>query len=467
MFEALSDKLQGVFRRFRGRARITARDLVDGLREVRLALLDADVPFKVVKDFNERIKERALGAEVSEALDPAQQLIQNVFDELVALLGVEGAPIAVAPQPPTVIVLCGLQGGGKTTSAAKLAQRLRKDGKRPMLVATDIHRPAAIRQLEIVGEQVSVPVFRMGDQTHPADIAKAAVAHARQNGLDTLIVDTAGRLHTDDEMMGEIRAVVDAVHPHEILLVLDALTGQDAVTVAEAFHAQLEFDGCILTKMDSDARGGAALSVRAITGVPLKFIGVGEKLDALDVFHPDRIARRILGMGDVLSLIEKTQEAFDQDEAVRMQQKLRKEGRDLADFLKQIQQMRRMGPLKQIMEMLPQGFLDAFGGGRPGMDEMDPREIDRIEAIIYSMTPEERQSPDVLNTSRKRRVARGSGTTVADVNSLLKQFHQTQQMVRHMVAPPVDPRSRPKGTQTRSATKKSKQQKKKHKKSRR
>lgn len=433
MFETLSDKLQGVFRRFRGRARLTERDLEEGLREVRLALLDADVHFKVVREFSNKVKERALGTEVSEALDPAQQVIKIVFEELVSLLGSDESQIAYAESPPTVIVLCGLQGGGKTTTAAKLAVLTKKQTHRPLLVATDIHRPAAIRQLEVVGEQVGVPVFKLGEQTHPADIARAAVTYAEQNGFDVVIIDTAGRTHTDAAMMEEIRAVVEAASPDQVLLVLDALTGQDAVNVAEAFAAEVAFDGVILTKMDGDARGGAALSVRAVSGVPIKFIGVGEKLDALDPFHPDRIARRILGMGDVLSLIEKSQQAFDQEQAARMQQKLMNEGLDLEDFLQQIQQMRRVGPLGQILEMLPKGLLDAVGGGGLPADAMDPREIDRVEAIVYSMTPDERRDPDKLNTSRKRRIARGSGTTLADVNSLLKQFHQTQVMMKQMV----------------------------------
>ncbi|MBP7560837.1 MAG: signal recognition particle protein [Armatimonadetes bacterium] len=433
MFETLSDKLQGVFRRFRGRARLTERDLDEGLREVRLALLDADAHFSVVREFNNKVKERALGAEVSEALDPAQQVIKIVFDELVALLGADESKITYADTPPTVIVLCGLQGGGKTTTAGKLAVLVQKQKHRPLLVATDIHRPAAIRQLEVVGEQIGVPVFKLGDQAHPADIARAAVRHATQNGLDVVIVDTAGRTHTDAAMMDEIRAVVAAVDPHETLLVLDALTGQDAVNVAESFAAEVSFDGVIMTKMDGDARGGAALSVRAVSGVPIRFIGMGEKLDALDPFHPDRIARRILGMGDVLSLIEKSQETFDQDQAARMQEKLMNEGLDLEDFLQQIQQMRRVGPLGQILEMLPKGLLDAFGGAGMPADAMDPREIDRVEAIVYSMTPDERRDPDKLNTSRKRRIARGSGTSMADVNSLLKQFSQTQMMMKQMV----------------------------------
>ncbi|MBD3176790.1 MAG: signal recognition particle protein, partial [Armatimonadia bacterium] len=334
---------------------------------------------------------------------------------------------------PTVIVLCGLQGGGKTTTAGKLATLTKKQRHRPLLVATDIHRPAAIRQLEVVGEQIDVPVFKLGDQVHPVDIARGAIKHAEQNGLDVVIIDTAGRTHTDETMMEEIRSVVDAVDPHEVLLVLDALTGQDAVNVAESFAAEVAFDGVIMTKMDGDARGGAALSVRAVSGVPIKFIGMGEKFEALDPFHPDRIARRILGMGDMLSLIEKSQETFDQEQAVRMQEKLMNEGLDLEDFLQQIQQMRRVGPLGQIVDMLPKGLMEAFGGGGMAAEEMDPREIDRVEAIVFSMTPDERRNPQKLNTSRKRRIARGSGTTMADVNSLLKQFGQTQQMMKQMV----------------------------------
>jgi signal recognition particle subunit SRP54 len=462
MFESLTDKLQDVFRRFRGRARLTEKDLTEGLREVRLALLDADVHFRVVKDFNQRVVERALGAEVSGALDPAQQIIQIVFEQLVELLGADESQISYRTDGrPTIIVLCGLQGGGKTTTAAKLAAMLKREGKKPLLVATDIHRPAAIRQLEVVGEQVETPVFKLGQETHPADIARAALSHAKQNHHDTIIVDTAGRLHTDEAMMDEIRAVIGAVEPDETLLILDALTGQDAVNVAEAFQQEVHFDGVVMTKMDGDARGGAALSVRAISGVPIKFIGVGEKLEALEPFHPDRIARRILGMGDVLTLIEKSQEAFDQEQALQMQQKLMKEGLNLEDFLGQIQQMRRMGPLRQLLEMLPRGLLDFFGGPGARVEDMDPREIDRIEAIICSMTTLERREPEVLNISRKRRVARGSGTTVADVNSLLKQFNQTQTMVRQLVAGPQGgPGMRSKHAGSHGARKSKKQQKK-------
>jgi len=462
VFESLTDKLQGVFRRFRGRARLTEKDLDEGLREVRLALLDADVHFRVARNFNDRVRERALGAEVSAALHPDQQVIQIVFEELIAVLGSDESQLRFSEVPPTVIVLCGLQGGGKTTTAAKLAGLVHKEQRKPLLVATDIHRPAAIRQLEVVGEQVGVPVFRLGDQTHPVDIAKAAVRYAGQNELDTLIIDTAGRVHTDEEMMTEIRDIVGAVNPDEVLLVLDALTGQDAVNVAEAFHREVEFTGVILTKMDGDARGGAALSVRAIAGVPIKFVGVGEKLDALEPFHPDRIARRILGMGDVLTLIERSQEAFDRDQAIAMQQKLLKEGLNLEDFLGQIQQMRKVGPLTQIIDMLPRGFLEAFGGG-PGQQEMDPKEIDRVEAIVFSMTPDERRSPGILNTSRKRRIARGSGTTVADVNALLKQFSQTQSMVRNMVTGPQGPKSQGRVQSARVSSGKSrKHHKRKH-----
>ena len=462
MFESLTDKLQGVFRRFRGRARLTEKDLDEGLREVRLALLDADVHFRVVRDFNNRVRERALGAEVSGALHPDQQVIQIVFEELIAVLGSDESQLRFSDTPPTVIVLCGLQGGGKTTTAAKLAGMVLKEQRAPLLVATDIHRPAAIRQLEVVGEQIGAPVFRLGDQTHPVDIARAAIRYAGQNDLDTLIIDTAGRVHTDEEMMTEIREIVRAVDPHEVLLVLDALTGQDAVNVAEAFHREVDFSGVILTKMDGDARGGAALSVRAIAGVPIKFVGVGEKLDALEPFHPDRIARRILGMGDVLTLIERSQEAFDRDEAIAMQQKLLKEGLNLEDFLHQIQQMRKVGPLTQILDMLPRGFLEAFGGGT-GQDEMDPKEIDRVEAIVFSMTPGERQKPTILNTSRKRRIARGSGTSVADVNALLKQFSQTQSMVRQMVTGPPGQKGPGHGQPGRAQSPKSKKHhKKKH-----
>jgi len=431
MFEGLSEKLSATFRKLRSRGRLTEADISAALREVRMALLEADVSFQVVKDFTNAIKEQALGEEVAKALSPGQQVVKIVHTELVRLLGSDAAGLAMADTPPTIILLAGLQGSGKTTMAGKLARMISKRGGTPLLVATDTHRPAAIRQLEVVAEQVEVPFFQMGDQMEPARIAKAAVSHARSRNLDTVIIDTAGRLHTDAEMMDEIRAVHQAISPHETLLVLDSLTGQDAVNVATEFCGTVDIDGVVLTKLDGDARGGAALSLRAVTGKPIKFAGVGEKFDALETFHPERIASRILGMGDVLTLIEKAQETVDQDKAAELQKKVLQDRFDLEDFLEQLQQMKRVGPLNQILEMLPKSWLGWAGALED--EEVDPKELDRIEAIIRSMTPDERHNPGRLNGSRKKRIARGSGTTVADINSLLKQFDETQVMMKQMM----------------------------------
>lgn len=430
MFESLSGRLQETFRRLRNRGRLSDADVSEALREVRIALLEADVHFKVVKEFIDRIRERAVGEELSKALTPGQQVVKIVHEELLRLLGSDESEVRWAPAPPTVVMLCGLQGGGKTTTAGKLAGLWKKQGRNPLLAATDIHRPAAIRQLEVVGESVGVPVFQLGATDAPS-IARGALAQARSRGFDPLIIDTAGRLHTDEEMMEEIRQVAQAVHPHETLLVLDALTGQDAVNVATEFTKSVPLDGIVLTKLDGDARGGAALSLRAVTEVPVKFAGVGERLDAIEPFHPDRMASRILGMGDVLTLIERAQEVVDRERALELQEKLLRQEFTLEDFLEQIDQVQKIGPLDQILSMVPKQLLGALG---PVTEEdIDPREFARLRAIILSMTPQERQSPRILNSSRKKRIARGSGTHVADVNALLKQFDEAQHAMRQMM----------------------------------
>lgn len=425
LFEGLAEKLQETFKRLRGKGKLTETDVTEAMQEVRRALLAADVNFKVVKEFVNKVKERAVGAEVLESLTPGQTVVKIVYEELTALMGGEAAKLAVAQQPPTIIMMVGLQGAGKTTHAGKLALLLKKQGRRPLLAAADIYRPAAIKQLQVLGERIDVPVFTMGQQ-NPVDIARAAVEHAHKHNRDYLIIDTAGRLHIDETLMGELQQIKSTVNPHEILLVVDAMTGQDAVTVAEHFHTQLGIDGVILTKLDGDTRGGAALSVRSVTGRPIKFVGMGEKLEALEPFHPDRLAQRILGMGDVLTLIEKAQETIDARKAEEQFRKLEKNQFTLEDFKEQLAQMRKLGPLEQILGMLP------------GMDKMlkeknvqvDEREFKRIEAIIDSMTVQERRRPELLNPSRRKRIAAGSGTSIADVNKLLKQFEQTRQMMK-------------------------------------
>lgn len=437
MFENLTRRLEEALSIFRGRRRLSEKDLDEGLRQVRMALLEADVNYKVARDFVQRVRERGLGEEIAPGLDASQHVIKIVHEELVRLLGEDASDIREAEKPPTVIMLCGLQGGGKTTTAGKLARMLKERGRRPLLVATDIHRPAAIKQLQVVGEQVGVPVFQMGEEPSAADIGRAAVAYAREQGHDFVIVDTAGRLHTDAEMMFEISTLADAVDPTETLLVLDAQTGQDAVNVAQQFCQSLHIDGVILTKLDGDARGGAALSLRAVTGKPIKWAGVGEKLDALEPFHPDRMASRILGMGDVLTLIERAQAQVDQQEALELQRKIVEDRFTLEDFLKQLRQVRRLGPLQQLLELLPKGWLGPQANILT-QEGMDPKEIDRIEAIICSMTPEERQNPHILSPSRKRRIARGSGTSVAEVNAVIKQFGEMQRVMRTMMMG-VDP----------------------------
>lgn len=425
MFTSLSDKLQGVLRRLRSKGRLTEGDVDQALREVRLALLEADVHFRVAKEFVARIREQAVGEEVLGSLTPAQQVIKIVHGELVRLLGSERASLRLTGHP-SVLLMVGLQGSGKTTTTGKLAGLLRREGHRPLLVAADVYRPAAIDQLRIVGERLGIPVFGREGET-PVAIAAAGVEEARQRGFDVVVIDTAGRLHVDEEMMAEARAIRERVKPDEVLLVLDAMTGQDAVNVAEQFHRALQLSGIILTKLDGDARGGAALSVRQVTGVPIKFVGVGEKLDQLEPFFPDRMASRILGMGDILTLIEKAQKEVDQDEARRLAQRMLRQQFTLEDFLAQIQQVRKMGPFEQLLGMIPGMNRVVMPEGAAAESE---RQMKRVEAMIRSMTPEERRRPEIIDASRRRRIARGSGTTIQEVNRLLKEFEQVRQLMR-------------------------------------
>ena len=435
MFESLSDKLQGVFARLRGRGRLTEQDLAEALREVRLALLEADVNFRVVKDFLLRVRERATAADVIGNLTGVQNVIRIVHDELTGMLGGLDARVNFAGKPPTVLMMCGLQGSGKTTTCAKLAAWFRRQGRQPLMVACDIYRPAAIKQLEVLGEQLKLPVYSVGDTLPPPQIAMQALRHAATHGNDIVLLDTAGRLHIDEAMMAELEQISREVRPHETLLVVDAMTGQDAVHFAEEFHARLNVTGFVMTKLDGDARGGAALSIRSVTNVPIKFVGVGEKLDALESFHPDRMASRILGMGDVLSLIEKAQEAIDAEKAAALEQRLRANRFDLNDFLDQMQQMRKLGPIESILGMLP-------GMGKLKDVKIDEKEIARKEAIVRSMTPAERRDPSLLNGSRKRRVAAGSGSTVQEVNQFLTQFEQMRRMIRQMMGAGTQPKGK-------------------------
>jgi signal recognition particle subunit SRP54 len=432
MLSNLSDKLSKSFARLRGKGRVTEADVDAALREVRLALLEADVNFKIVKDFVAKLREKAIGEEVLSSLSPDQQVISIVRDELVELLGGSAKRLEYSSKPPTVILMAGLQGTGKTTTSAKLAAHLKREGKKPLLVACDIYRPGAILQLQTVGQQVGVPVFEAGS-TPPPQIARDSLKFAAEHAHDVVILDTAGRLHVDEAMMEEVKTISEVVNPKETLLVLDAMTGQDAVNAANAFHEALPLSGVVLTKLDGDARGGAILSVRAVTGVPVKFVGVGEKLDALEVFHPDRMAGRILGMGDVLSLIEKAEQNFDMQNAAAMEAKVREGRFDLEDFLEQMQEIKKMGPLENVLGMLP--GMDKLMRNAPkekmGVDE---KQMARVEAIIRSMTPAERHKPDIINGSRKRRIAAGSGTAVQDVNRLLGQFRDMQKMMRQMAA---------------------------------
>ncbi len=427
MFQGLTEKLANAFKKFRSKGKLTAQDVKEGMREVKLALLEADVNFKVVKDFIASVTERAVGQEVLESLLPAQQIVKIVNEELIRLMGSESAKININPKPPTVLMMVGLQGAGKTTHAAKIASMYKKKGKSPLLVACDVYRPAAVEQLKIVGEAVGVPVFSMGTKISPVEIAKAGIEHAKKNGNDMVLVDTAGRLHIDEELMGELVKIKDSIKPDEILLVVDAMTGQDAVNVAKSFNELLDITGVVLTKMDGDTRGGAALSVKYITGKPIKFIGTGEKLDALELFHPDRMASRILGMGDILSLVEKAQAAYDEKSAKELEKKIRESTFTLDDFLAQMQQLKKMGNLDQLLGMMP-----GMNQGALKDAKIDENQMTRTEAIILSMTKKERNNPDIINGSRRKRIAVGSGTSVEDVNKLLKQFDQTRKMMKQL-----------------------------------
>lgn len=429
-FESLGEKLQGVFKKMRGKGKLSEKDIKDAMREIKLALLEADVNFKVVKEFVAAVSEKALGQEIMESLTPAQQLVKIVNEELTAMIGGEAARLQFASKPPTVIMMCGLQGAGKTTASAKLAKNLTKTmNKRPLMVACDVYRPAAVKQLEVLGEQIQIPVFSMGTDESPVKIAKAAIEHAVKHGNDPVIIDTAGRLHIDEKLMQELCDIRAEVNPSEILLVVDAMTGQDAVNVAKTFNEQLDITGVILSKLDGDTRGGAALSVKQVTGKPIKYASVGEKLGDLEQFHPDRMASRILGMGDVLTLIDKAQETIDEKKAAELEAKIRKQEFDLDDFLEQFKQIKKLGSFSQIISMLP-------GVDKKMLDQVDTEEnakrMVHIEAIIQSMTMEERRKPSIIGANRKIRIAKGSGTRVQDVNQLLKQFAQMQKMMKQL-----------------------------------
>ncbi|MCC8120896.1 MAG: signal recognition particle protein [Oscillospiraceae bacterium] len=425
-FEGLTEKLSATFKRLRGKGRLTQSDVKEAMREIRLALLEADVNFKVVKEFVAKVTERAVGSDVLESLTPAQMIVKIVNEELTALMGGGESKLSMSSSPPTVVMLVGLNGAGKTTNGAKLAGMMKKQGKRPLLVACDTFRPAAIHQLEVVGQQLDIPVFQMG-QIDPVEIARAGIAHAKQHGNDMVFLDTAGRLHVDQELIEMLQVMKQAIQPTEILLIVDAMIGQDAVNAAKAFDDALDISGVMLTKLDGDARGGAALSIRAVTGKPIKFVGVGEKLDQIEVFHPDRMASRILGMGDVLSLIEKAEASFDEKKAAELEQKMKKNRLTLSDFYDQLVQIKSMGSLSDLMGMIPGMNGKALEGA-----SVDESALTRTEAIILSMTPEERENPSILGSSRKKRIAAGSSTQVVDVNRLLKQFEMMQQMTRQM-----------------------------------
>jgi len=427
-FEGLADKLQQTMKKLRGAGKLNEKDVKDAMREVKMALLEADVSFKVVKDFINKVTERAVGQGVLESLTPGQQVIKIVNEQMTELMGNTNSKIMFSSKPPTILMMVGLQGAGKTTSCGKLGLNLKKQGKNPLLVACDVYRPAAIKQLQVVGGQVGIEVFNMGDKVNPVDISKAAVAHALKNGNDIVIIDTAGRLHINEELMDELANIKENVKPTEILLVVDSMTGQDAVNVAESFNEKLGIDGVILTKLDGDTRGGAALSVKAITGKPIKFAGMGEKMDDLEPFHPDRMASRILGMGDVLSLIEKAQSAFDEKKALELEKKIRTQQFTFDDFLDQLQQMKKMGPLSSIIEMIP-----GMNAGKLKGMEIDDKELVKVEAIIKSMTKKERQNPDIINGSRRKRIAAGSGTSIQDVNRVMKNFEQSKKMMKQFV----------------------------------
>ncbi|HMM05316.1 MAG TPA: signal recognition particle protein [Clostridiales bacterium] len=428
VFGSLATKLQETFRKLRGKGKLSESDINEAMREIRLALLEADVNFKVVKGFISAVKERALGVEVLESLTPGQQVVKIVNDELVALLGSTESKIKIAPKPPTVIMLCGLQGAGKTTTVGKLGLYFKGQGRRPLLAACDLQRPAAIKQLQVVGDSIGLPVFAKSVDSTPLAVAKEGLAQAKQNGNDILIVDTAGRLHIDENLMDELRQMKAALNPDEILLVVDAMTGQDAVNVAQSFHESLDITGLIMTKLDGDARGGAALSVKSVTGCPIKFVGMGEKSDALEVFYPERMASRILGMGDMLTLIEKAQSAYDEKQTKAMEERLMKAEFTLEDFYEQMQGMKKMGSMQDLINMLPGvGVNKALKNAT-----IDETLMKKTEAIIQSMTPQERRSNSILNGSRKKRIAAGSGTTVQDINKLLKQFEQTKKMMKQL-----------------------------------
>ncbi len=425
-FESLSDKLNAAFKKLRGKGRLTAADVKEVMKEVRMALLEADVSYKVVKEFTKNVTERASGSDVLEALSPAQMVIKIVNEELVKLMGSENQRLNIGSKSPSVVMLVGLQGAGKTTNGAKLAAYMRKQGKRPLLAACDIYRPAAIKQLETVGAQLDIPVFQMGT-TNPVDIAKAAIEHARKHGNDLVFLDTAGRLHIDEELMEELKNIRDAVEPAEILLVVDAMTGQDAVNAAGAFDEALGVTGVMLSKLDGDARGGAALSIKASTGKPIKFIGVGEKLDQIEPFYPDRMASRILGMGDVLTLIEKAEQSFDEKKAMEMAERMKANRFTLSDYLEQLNSLKSMGDIGDIASMIPGIDAKALKGAK-----VDEKSMSHIEAIILSMTEAERENPAILNSSRKKRIAAGSGTSVVEINRLLKQFEAMQSMMKQL-----------------------------------
>lgn len=427
MFQNLTDKINTALKKFKNKGKLTEDDVKAGMREIKLALLEADVSFKVVREFIKKVTERAVGQDVLESLLPAQQIIKIVNEELTALMGGANEKIKISSRPPTIIMMAGLQGAGKTTHCGKIAGLFKKQGRRPLLVACDVYRPAAIKQLEVVGSQLDIPVFSMGTDVSPVKIAKAGIEHANKFGHDIVFIDTAGRLHIDEKMMEELQNIKSAVNPSEILFVIDSMLGQDAVNVAEAFNNMLDITGIVLTKLDGDTRGGAALSVRYVTGKPIKYVGVGEKLDAIEPFYPDRMASRILGMGDMLSIIEKAEAAYDEKQAAELERKIKKSEFTLEDFLAQFRQIKKMGPLKDIMAKLPGVDQSKLEGAI-----IDEHAIDRIEAIILSMTPKERQKPQIINVPRKKRIAAGSGTKIEDVNRLLKQFEQTCKMMKEL-----------------------------------
>ena len=427
MFQSLSDRIESAFKRFRSKGKLTEADVKEGMREIKLALLEADVNFKVVKEFVAKCTERAVGSQVLESLVPSQQIVKIVNEELTALMGGSVSKLHISSKPPTIVMMVGLQGAGKTTHSGKLAGLYKRQGKRPLLVACDVYRPAAIQQLQIVGGQLDIPVFTLGDKVSPVEIARQGIEHAKKHGHDMVFIDTAGRLHIDEGMMGELQDIKKLLEPTEILLVVDAMTGQDAVNVAKAFNEQLDITGVIMTKMDGDTRGGAALSVKHVTGKPIKFIGTGEKLDTIEPFHPDRMASRILGMGDVLTLIEKAEAAYDEKQAAELERKMREQRFTLTDYLDQFEQLKKMGSMEQLLGMMP---------GMKGLKDVkvDEKEIDRMKAIILSMTVKEREKPEIINASRRKRITAGAGTTVEKVNRLLKQYDQTNKMMKELTS---------------------------------